>query len=101
MLYVIKRGDTLDAIATRFNVPGGYQALARLNNIPNPDLIRAGATITIPDPPSEASSSASPDDEDSPFGMSDGVKTGLKVAGGVAAIGLLTLVVRLKSNTGP
>jgi LysM repeat protein len=43
--YVIQRGDTLSALAQRFAVPGGYQAIAKANGIGNPNLIYAGATL--------------------------------------------------------
>lgn len=46
--YTVVRGDTLDAIARRFSVPGGYQALARENNIPDPNLIKVGQVIKLP-----------------------------------------------------
>ncbi len=44
--YVIKPGDTLSAISARTGV--SVAALAAANQIANPGLIRAGATITIP-----------------------------------------------------
>jgi len=46
--YVIKPGDTLSAIAARTGV--SVADLAKANNIPNPSLIRAGATLVIPKP---------------------------------------------------
>jgi LysM repeat protein len=46
--YVIKPGDSLSAISARTGV--SVAALAAANNIANPSLIRAGATITIPKP---------------------------------------------------
>jgi LysM repeat protein len=46
--YAIKEGDTLWDIATKANVP--LKDLVTLNNIKNPDLILAGATIKIPAP---------------------------------------------------
>ncbi|MCU0696659.1 MAG: LysM peptidoglycan-binding domain-containing protein [Myxococcaceae bacterium] len=45
--YQIRRGDTLSALASRFGT--SVSALARLNNIKNPDLIYAGATLRLPD----------------------------------------------------
>ncbi len=57
--YTVVKGDTLDGIATRFGVPGGYQALAQFNNIPDPNMIRVGDTIRIP----EASDAAAASDE--------------------------------------
>lgn len=44
--YKIKRGDTLSAIALRFNTT--VSEIATLNNISNPNLIYAGRTILIP-----------------------------------------------------
>lgn len=47
--YVIRSGDTLSALARRFGTT--VQALAQANGIANPDMIRAGATLTVPDAP--------------------------------------------------
>lgn len=44
--YKIQSGDTLSALAARFNTSVGK--LARLNNIANPDLIYAGRTLRLP-----------------------------------------------------
>lgn len=46
--YTIVFGDTLGEIAQRFQTT--VQFLCRLNNIPNPDKIKAGDTIKIPEP---------------------------------------------------
>ena len=46
--YTVKYGDTLSQIAAKFNVKGGYQALASYNNIANPNKIFAGQTLNIP-----------------------------------------------------
>ena len=46
--YGVQPGDSLSAIAARFNVEGGYMELARFNNIANPDFISVGQTINIP-----------------------------------------------------
>jgi nucleoid-associated protein YgaU len=43
--YAVQRGDTLSAIARRFGVPGGYREVARVNNIPNPNVIRVGQRL--------------------------------------------------------
>jgi hypothetical protein len=40
--------STLWGIATHYNVPGGYQALATLNGISNPNLIFPGQQIKVP-----------------------------------------------------
>ncbi len=44
--YRIERGDTLTEIAQRFGTD--VDTLARMNGIINPNLIRAGQTITVP-----------------------------------------------------
>ncbi|SEU38235.1 LysM peptidoglycan-binding domain-containing protein [Stigmatella erecta] len=44
--YRIRPGDTLSALAGRFNT--SVSALARANNIANPNLIIAGKTLRIP-----------------------------------------------------
>ncbi len=45
--YIIQPGDTLGAIAARFNTT--VAALVAANNIPNPNMIYAGSVLTIPD----------------------------------------------------
>jgi LysM repeat protein len=45
-VYVVKSGDTLSAIAAKYDTT--YQALAAYNNISNPSLIRVGQKIRIP-----------------------------------------------------
>lgn len=44
--YVVKKGDTLSAIASKYNTT--YQKLATYNNISNPDLIYPKQIIKIP-----------------------------------------------------
>ena len=44
--YTIRPGDTLSGIASRYGTT--VAAIARLNNIPDPDRIHAGKTIRIP-----------------------------------------------------
>ena len=44
--YQIKSGDTLSALAAKFGTT--VQALAQANGIANPNVIKAGATLTIP-----------------------------------------------------
>lgn len=46
--YTVRSGDSLSAIADRFNVPGGYQALAKYNGISNPSVISVGQVLKIP-----------------------------------------------------
>ena len=49
--YTVKAGDTLSAIASRFKVKGGWQALYQHNKKTvgsNPNLIRPGERLVIP-----------------------------------------------------
>lgn len=46
VLYTVKAGDSLSAIAARFGTT--YQALAEYNGISNPNVIYPGQTIKIP-----------------------------------------------------
>ncbi len=46
--YIVKSGDTLSKIASKYNVNGGYMALAKYNNISNPNIINVGQKIVIP-----------------------------------------------------
>jgi hypothetical protein len=49
-LYVVRRGDTLSAIANRKNLPGGWQSLYRMNRSTigkNPGLIRPGQHLKL------------------------------------------------------
>ena len=52
MVYTIQRGDTLSALAKKYNTTVGE--LARLNNIKDPNKIYAGRTLTLPDAPGAA-----------------------------------------------
>ncbi|HHY47332.1 MAG TPA: LysM peptidoglycan-binding domain-containing protein, partial [Firmicutes bacterium] len=45
-IYVVQPGDTLAEIAARYGV--SVEAIARANNIANPDLIYAGQILVIP-----------------------------------------------------
>jgi N-acetyl-anhydromuramyl-L-alanine amidase AmpD len=45
--YIVRAGDTLGKIARRFGVP--VEAIVLLNRIENPDRIRAGQELTIPE----------------------------------------------------
>jgi len=45
VVYIVRSGDTLSAIARRYNTT--WQELARINNLSNPNLIRVGQTIRI------------------------------------------------------
>ena len=44
--YVVKKGDTLSAIASKYNT--NYKSLAEYNNIKNPNKIYPGQIIKIP-----------------------------------------------------
>lgn len=48
IVYTVKAGDTLSGIATKYNVKGGYQALAAYNGIKDPSKISVGQKIKIP-----------------------------------------------------
>jgi LysM repeat protein len=47
-VYTVQLGDTLASIARQFGI--GAAALAKANNITNPDLIWVGQTLTLPGP---------------------------------------------------
>jgi LysM repeat protein len=51
--YVVRAGDTLAGIASRHHA--SVAALTKANNIKNPNVIRIGQTLQIPDPPAPAS----------------------------------------------
>ena len=44
--YLIKQGDTLNSIAKKFNT--NERIILDLNNIPFPDMLRAGKEIIVP-----------------------------------------------------
>ena len=46
IVYVVKKGDTLSKIASIYSTT--YQALAKYNNISNPNIIKVGQIIKIP-----------------------------------------------------
>lgn len=46
-VYSVRHGDTLSAIATRVNYPGGWKALARDNGYLNPNKIFVGQQIVV------------------------------------------------------
>ncbi len=43
--YTVKSGDTLNKIAKRFDVEGGATAIAKANNVKNPNLIFVGQKL--------------------------------------------------------
>lgn len=55
MNYIVRAGDTLSSIATRFGIP--VQELIRANNIPYPYYIYVGQTLYVPIRPTVAPSS--------------------------------------------
>lgn len=46
-VYVVKKGDTLSAIARKYNT--SVKVLAELNRIKNPDVIGVGQVLTLPE----------------------------------------------------
>ena len=46
--YTVQAGDSISVIAKRFNVPAAKIMAA--NNMTNPDLIKVGQVLIIPDP---------------------------------------------------
>lgn len=46
-MYIIKQGDTLSALAKRYNTT--VERLARDNSIDDPNKIKAGHMIVLPD----------------------------------------------------
>jgi murein DD-endopeptidase MepM/ murein hydrolase activator NlpD len=47
--YTVRAGDTLSGIAARFRVPLAALTSANVEVIPDPDRVRAGQKITVPD----------------------------------------------------
>jgi LysM repeat protein len=61
--YTVAAGDTLSGIAVRLALPGGWLALYEANWQaigPNPNTIRPGTVLTIPNPAASATSSGRP-----------------------------------------
>lgn len=58
--YTLKRGDTLSRVASKYRVP--LKALTAANSavIPNPDRVREGQKVTVPDPKAAAVAVATP-----------------------------------------
>ena len=55
-VYIVKRGDTLSGIASKYNTT--YQTLASYNGINNPNLIYVGQVVKIPNGSTNTSSEA-------------------------------------------
>lgn len=49
--YIVKKGDTLSAIAKKYGTT--VAKLAKANAIPNPDIIHTGQLLTIPEDSNE------------------------------------------------
>ena len=94
--YVVKSGDTLSEIASKYNVKGGYQALATYNGISNPNNISVGQKIKIPS--TSTSSSSGNVTSSSTSGSSIGVGSKVKITGSKYATGQ-TIPSWVKSNT--
>ena len=77
--YVVKSGDTLGAIANKYGVKGGYQELAKLNNISNPNLIHVGQTLTIPESGTKTSGSTGGNETKGSAGGGSSIVVGSKV----------------------
>jgi murein DD-endopeptidase MepM/ murein hydrolase activator NlpD len=56
--YTLKRGDTLGRVASRFKVP--IEAIAAANDIANPNKVREGQKLTVPDKKAAAVAAAKP-----------------------------------------
>jgi len=69
MDYRIQRGDTLSALARRFNTT--VEKLARANNIADPDKIYAGASLKVPDGFDTNRPAQAPNGEDRPVDETD------------------------------
>lgn len=53
-VYRVGPVDTLTTIAERFRLPGGVGTIARANGLSDPDLIRNGVGLLLPDGPTTA-----------------------------------------------
>ena len=47
LMHILQKGETLYGVSRQYNVPA--EALMRVNNIDNPDKVKAGQKIRIPD----------------------------------------------------
>jgi murein DD-endopeptidase MepM/ murein hydrolase activator NlpD len=47
--YTLKRGETLSGVAKKFQVPLAALTAANKDSIPNPNRVREGQTLTVPD----------------------------------------------------
>ena len=58
--YTLRSGDTLSRVAAKFKVPLAALTAANKNEIPDPNRVRAGQKITVPDPKAAAVAIAAP-----------------------------------------
>jgi murein DD-endopeptidase MepM/ murein hydrolase activator NlpD len=58
--YTLKRGDTLSRVATKYKVPLAALTAANADTIPNPNKVREGQTVKVPDPKAAAVAVAKP-----------------------------------------
>lgn len=58
--YTLKRGDTLSRVASKFKVPLAALTAANAPAIPNPNKVREGQKVTVPDPKAAAVAIAKP-----------------------------------------
>lgn len=58
--YTLKRGDTMSQVAKTFQVPLAALTAANREAIPNPDRVREGQRVTVPDPKAAAVAAAQP-----------------------------------------
>ncbi|WP_246137356.1 LysM peptidoglycan-binding domain-containing protein [Myxococcus llanfairpwllgwyngyllgogerychwyrndrobwllllantysiliogogogochensis] len=85
-LHPIQRGETLSQLANRYQT--SVQALAKANNIQNPDLIIAGKSLRIPDGFDDKPRRVGQMDTSKPKGSrpeEDGATPGATARGGIKA----------------
>jgi murein DD-endopeptidase MepM/ murein hydrolase activator NlpD len=58
--YTLRRGDTLSRVAAKYKVPLKALTAANADSIPNPDRVREGQKVTVPDPKAAAVAVATP-----------------------------------------
>jgi murein DD-endopeptidase MepM/ murein hydrolase activator NlpD len=58
--YTLKRGDTLSRVASKYHVPLKALTAANSATIPNPNRVREGQQVTVPDPKAAAVAVAKP-----------------------------------------
>ncbi|MHB8874702.1 MAG: phage tail tip lysozyme [Myxococcaceae bacterium] len=89
--YTVRSGDTLSRLAARYHT--SVSALARTNHISNPNLIRVGQRLTVPD---SFSPSATVPGQDLKRGMTGSAVRELQQ--GLVRLGFMT---QAQMNTGP